>query len=117
MCRDMGGYLATLDSWDEIYWIKGYRSSHPILRSEYIYIGGRKIEGLWYWVHQLASTPITSFEWAEGEPAQTHLPGLCQTLASDTGYWASRPQSWFEFDDASCLAAAAYICEHDIVGA
>ena len=95
MCQDMGGYLATLDSWDEIYWLKGYRSSHPSLRPERMHIGGRKIDGVWYWVHKLAKTPITGFDWAEGEPREDTNSGVCINLAGDTGYWEKIPKSWF----------------------
>ena len=31
-CEEMGGGLASLETSNELYWIKGYRSSSPILR-------------------------------------------------------------------------------------
>ena len=115
MCQDMGGYLATLDSWDEIYWLKGYRSNHPSLRPERMHIGGRKIDGVQYWVHKLAKTPITGFDWAEGEPKEDTNSGACMNLAGDTGYWEKIPQSWFKFDDLWCSYTLSYVCEHDLI--
>ena len=41
LCSDMGGGLATLDSWNELLWIRGYRSYHSAVR-EVSWVGGYK---------------------------------------------------------------------------
>ena len=34
-CSEMGARLATIESWNEFYWMKGYRASDPLLRSAF----------------------------------------------------------------------------------
>lgn len=109
----MGGYLTTLDTWDEVDWMKGYRSRHPPLRDE-TWVGGRKIGGVWYWIAELGNMPITTLDWAPGEPGLVY-DGHCIQLAGDTGYWAQRYTSWFKFDDSTWEALHYFICEHDIL--
>ena len=36
-CNEMGGRLATIESWNEFYWMKGYRASDPLLRSAFLH--------------------------------------------------------------------------------
>ena len=36
-CNEMGARLATIESWNEFYWMKGYRASDPLLRSAFLY--------------------------------------------------------------------------------
>lgn len=33
LCADMGGTLAYLDSWIEIYWLRGYRDTYSNLQT------------------------------------------------------------------------------------
>ena len=44
ICKDMGGDLATLETMDGIYWIRGYSSYHPVLRPEWLWIGGYRVK-------------------------------------------------------------------------
>ena len=74
-----------------------------------MHIGGRKIDGVWYWVHKLAKTLITGFDWAEGEPREDTNSGVCINLAGDIG------KSWFTFDDLWCSYTLSYICKHDLI--
>ena len=41
LCRDMGGELATLDSLNEILWMRGYRSFHPAV-GDRSYVGAHR---------------------------------------------------------------------------
>ena len=80
-----------------------------------MHIGGRKIDGVWYWVHKLAKTPITGFDWAEGEPREDTNSGVRINLSGDTGYVEKKSKSWFTFDDLWCSYTLSYICEHGLI--
>ena len=45
----MWGHLASLDTLDEMYWMKGFRGYHSTLHGE-AWIGGRRMNGVWKWV-------------------------------------------------------------------
>lgn len=61
----MGGYLANLETLDEIHWMRGYRLYHPTLRS-YTWIGGYKKNGVWMWTKFNTDIPIQVADWENG---------------------------------------------------
>lgn len=46
LCEEQGGFLATLNTLEEIIWIRGYRSYHTVLQGD-SWIGGKLKDGKW----------------------------------------------------------------------
>ena len=67
-CEQKGGYLATLESMEEILWVKRYKAARHTLRSQ-MYLGGKKIDNLWYWVRGNESERIQNFYWGQFAPS------------------------------------------------
>lgn len=105
MCHDLGGYLAILESKEEIVWIRGYRSFHLTLRDA-MHIGGYLKDGKWLWKGDLEEYPIMFTDWATGEPSGT---GPCLTLFGDN--YGDPFHQWFRFDDGHCDFKTHFICE------
>ena len=110
LCRDMDAHLATLESKEEMIWMRGYRSFHPSLRV-YAWIGGKEINGKWVWKGDVVDSPILVTDWAAGDPnngegdwrgAQDCLALYGDTLAVGT---------WFRWDDGFCTYPRYFICE------
>ena len=95
--------LATLETEEEIIWIKGYRSYHNQVQS-FAWIGGYKVDDSWYWKGDKVDTPITTADWAPGHPDDVKN-NTCLGLFHETQSGA------FEFGDNDCDFAAGYICE------
>ena len=113
-CKDLGGYLATLATLDDIYWMKGYRAHHSILQEE-TWIGGYNRNNVWYWMNYDLGlgAPITRFDWINGmNPYKVEDP-LCLQLAGSTGFVSNNPQAWFKWDDLTCSVLRPFICEYD----
>ena len=106
----MGGTLATLHNWNEIYWLRGYRASHSNLKNWSAWIGGYKKDGKWYWKGKIVDTPLTAADWVpQHEPNNSgghedclQLYGLSSTREHD-----------FRWNDLSCSNQLPFICETD----
>ena len=97
--------LATLDSQNEIYWLRGFRTSHANLNQRLL-IGGYKKNDAWFWKGKLTDTPITNFKWIPGQPDELPVPENCLELANlEVNNWNDIP-----CDDGF---KAGFICEKD----
>ena len=116
-CEQKGGYLATLESMEEILWVKRYKAARHTLRSQ-MYLGGKKIDNLWYWVRGNESERIQNFYWGQFAPSW-YVGDLSMwlTLAGSDEHWqfSSWKSSQHKFDDVFCVNRYRYICEHDPV--
>lgn len=109
-CMDMDSTLATLGSYDEIFWMKGYRSHHPQLRQSDMWIGGYKKAGVWVWKGEVVDAPILIADWASGQPDNHGDSQGCVRLVGDYSGYPSATW-WFRFDDSSCAITRGFICE------
>lgn len=118
LCRDMGGYLATLDTLEEIIWMRGYRNYHSGLQAQ-MWIGGYKKNGVWLWKGELADSPVLIFDWGEHQPDDNGA-GLQNCLSlfginHPSPRLNSPTKGWFHFDDTRCeYYKMQYICEKNI---
>ena len=106
-----GGHLATLDTLDEMYWMKGFRGYHSTLHGA-AKIGGRRMNGVWKWVADKPGaqpTKISHFDWSKNQPDKS---GDCLQLFGTRIEKFS--EAWFKFDDMECDAARYYICEKNV---
>ncbi|KAF6033443.1 hypothetical protein EB796_008249 [Bugula neritina] len=109
LCRDMGGTLATLDSKNEIIWMRGYRSYHPSLWGA-AWLGGYLKDGVWLWHGRIADSAITNTDWSPGEPNnQDGLEGCVEVYGGDVTLSAQ-----FRWNDLNCNDLLGYICEKEI---
>ena len=69
-CEQRGGYLATLESMEEILWVKRYKAARHTLSSQ-MYLGGKKIDNFWYWVRGMN---LSAFKISIGD--NLHPPGM-----------------------------------------
>ena len=117
LCRDMKSRLATLDSKEEMIWMRGYRSFHPSLR-DYAWIGGAEVNGKWVWKGDVVDSPILTTDWGAGEPnnkiGETGEPQDCLALFGDSTHDIGQAiDRWFRWDDGRCSYAANFICEKE----
>ena len=63
----MGGYLATLETAEEIIWMRGYRSFHKNLHG-WAWVAGYKKDNKWYWKTPSGNKPMLVTDWGAGEP-------------------------------------------------
>ena len=110
LCRDMGGYLAALETEPEIFWMKGYRSYHSIVSKYPAWIGGYKKDGAWYWKGDVEDYPVTAADWAKGQPDNCCGGQNCLALFGDSDP-RQPPTAWYRFDDDHCNDAWPFICE------
>lgn len=110
-CADMKGHLVTLDSMDEIIWMKGFRSHNPSLRKQRFWIGGYKKDGIWMWKGDLADSPMLVSDWAVGEPNMDGGKQECLQLFGEESSDGTPDSHWYRFDDESCGIAREFICE------
>ncbi|XP_067930822.1 C-type lectin 37Db-like [Watersipora subatra] len=110
-CKNKGGYLATLETEEEVIWMHGFRSFHERLRVN-SWIGGQKKGDVWSWKGLEQDFPIQFFDWAETEP--DNYEGLQNCLALFGEYTIEGvpvAKTWFRFDDDACSTQNAFICE------
>ena len=108
MCQDMGGDLVSLETMDEIYWIRGYRSYHSALRPEWLWLGGYRVDNKWMWKGKLADTPIGITDWAGTEPQDIPAEN-CLAMFGDEKEWPAT--HWFRWLNIACDYKYGYICE------
>lgn len=111
MCKDMGGYLATLETMDEIYWLRGYRSFHSVLRPGWLYIGGYRENGKWLWKGDLTNSAVTASDWGGDEPHDTANENCMALFGGDEVHPASW---WFRWLNIACDAKLGYVCEKNL---
>ena len=116
ICRDMGGYLAALETEAEIFWMKGYRSYHSVLtRHPETWIGGYRKDGMWYWKGDIADTPILAADWGKGQPDTEYGVQDCVALFGDSeSYSIRQPSDWYRFDNTQCTTPWPFICEKSL---
>lgn len=116
VCRDMGGHLATLDSLEEIIWIKGYRSHYVYLHKD-MWIGGYKKDGKWLWKGDISDSAIVITDWAKYQPDNWQGNQNCLRLwgSEISESFHNDPKNiWYRFDDAECDMSMPFICEKHI---
>ena len=106
-CKSMEGYLATLETEEEIIWIKGYRSYHKNLH-DWAWVGGYKKNNQWYWKTPNGDTQMQVADWGEGEPNGGSLENCLSLFPQNSQIPA---KLWFQFNDGSCNFPTNYICE------
>lgn len=106
LCRDMGGYLAILESIDEIIWMRGFRAYHPQLR-ERSWVGGYKKEGHWVWKGEVSDSAILHTEWRQGEPNNLAGKEACLELFGTRDIGTES----FQWNDLNCAYRLNFICE------
>lgn len=109
-CRGLGGDLVALESVHEIYWMRGYRSSHADLRATAWTSGLLDKDGVWKWQYGEETNPIESFNWAIGQPDKFGAGGSKASCLSLFGEM-SMPEANYHFDDDGCSVKNGYICE------
>lgn len=104
----MGGILANLLNWNEIFWLRGYRHYHANLQ-EVAWIGAHRVDGEWVWESYEARKPMIITDWAKGEPNNSKgqnedcVQVLGNTYAGAVGY---------QWNDAMCdKREKGFICE------
>ena len=108
---DMGGHLATLNTLDEMYWMKGFRGYHSTLHGE-AWIGGRRMNGVRKWVAdkpRAQPRKISHFDWSKNQPDKS---GDCLQLFGTRKEKFS--EAWFKFEDMECNEERYYICEKNV---
>lgn len=107
----MGAQLATLETQEEIMWMKGYRSRTPALRN-YAWVGGFVKAGRWLWAGRPDDTPMKFSDWIAGQPDNLRGQQGCVMLTADDISWIP-PSEFFKFDDAPCNGPGGvpFICE------
>ena len=118
ICRDVGGHLATFDTLEEIIWVKGYRIHNKTLHGGPLYglmwIGGHKINSLWYWKRESHDDLINVTDWASEEPNNVDIHGRPEDCIGLLGKNSEiNFTKWFHWNDAPCELTAGYICEKD----
>ncbi|XP_067930772.1 perlucin-like [Watersipora subatra] len=106
----MDGYLATLESEEEIIWMHGYRSYHKTLRATSYWLGGQKSSGIWSWVRPDGTYPIKVFDWAAGQPDNNAGNQNCLSMFGERQDM-NIGGVWFRFDDDTCTTFNNYVCE------
>ena len=101
LCADLGGTLAYLDSWIEIYWLRGYRDTYSNLQNRH-WIGGYRTGGKWVWQGKTSNRAITITDWYSGEPNGGDTKECLEILGSAHNY---------RWNDAKCHIENSFICE------
>lgn len=109
MCQKLGGKLATLESADDICWLRGYRSFHPVLRPSRMWLGGHREGGKWLWKGSLADTAITFSDWGTNEP-HGYADENCMAMFGDDAPYSATKQ-WFRWLNVACQFNYGYICK------
>ena len=109
LCRDMGGYLATLESIDELTWMRGFRGYHAQLRPDFAWIGGYLKNGVWTWKGEISDSPILYTDWGEKEPNNDDGNEGCLDLYGGN----SVDGVTSKWNDESCKRKRFFICEKD----
>lgn len=108
-CSDLGGYLATLDTTDELIWMKGYISYYATeLAVSSTWIGGFQLNGTgqWLWRGETTHTPIIESDWAPGQPDNCCSGQHCLALFGTRAGTSSS-----KWDDGQCGSPLPFACE------
>lgn len=110
ICRNLGGYLTTLETIDEIAWMKGYRSYFSEDLGATTWIGGFQENGAgpWLWHGHTTHSPILLSDWAPYQPDDYAGRQHCLALF---GVIADNVEASFGFDDSACTNVRSFICE------
>ena len=112
LCAEMGGALVRLESWIEIYSIRGYRTKNSKLQNNNYWIGGYKTAaGKWVWKGQRENNPINTSDWAPGEPNNFGGVEGCVHLIGQH----SNTNLRYKWNDISCNHKLPFICEKNKV--
>ena len=106
---DMGGALARLESWIEIYSIRGYRTTHSNSQKNYYWLGGYRTAGKWVWKGQRENNPITVTDWAPSQPDNAGGVEGCLHLISLN----PNPTISYQWNDLNCNSKLPFICERN----
>ena len=94
---------------DEVYWIRGYRSYHPVLRPEWLWI--EVTELMANGCGNIADSLIAVTNWANREPNDTPTENCMAVFGNDAA--SHHYESWFRWLNYLCGAKLGYICEKE----
>lgn len=108
-CKKMGGYLANLETVDEIIWLRGYRSMNLSPWWKF-WIGGAKSDySGWVWIDGEGSQlPMMEEDWGPNQPDNMYDNQSCLALF---GFHKNHMHRWMCFDDEDCSKDHRFICE------
>lgn len=106
-CVSMQSHLASIDSYQELIWMKGYRTRSNALMSG-SWIGGYKKDGKWVWTGG-NDKPMTVTDWGYGEPSGRSGENCVELYSFEDGRDAR--DKWYKYNDLYCGVTRSYICE------
>jgi len=110
-CEEEGANLVSLDSIEEIYWMRGHRSLNFDQGEQDIWIGGKQSTGgRFYWMGSNgARSRIRLSDWSPNGEPNGGVGDFCITALNDR---QDRPVAWhWKWNDNPCTQSKAYICE------